>query len=295
MKTSLTPITYIQTWRLTAITLASALALSLATSAFAAAHSAPTAIAASSPAAVWEGDTVTLDASASHTNPCCTALIYQWQQQAPGSPTLALSPDNKTVIVTFVAPIVPLPNLTLPVTFRVKVMDDLASGGDKNVNSAPVTTTVYASPGANAQPKGMHVNGGTLVQLTGSATRTQPGATFSYTWTAPAGITFSDTGTSTSNLQNPTFTAPFVGPAGQALTFTLVVTEHLAGLAHDQNSPADSVTINIDHVNQPPTAVANTINDPDTIVPMAEVPENTDPVTLYGFGSDPDGDGLFFN
>jgi hypothetical protein len=132
--------------------------------------------------------------------------------------------------------------------------------------------------------------------LSGSATRVQPtGTIVGYTWTAPAGITFLDTGTSTSNLQNPMFTAPAVGPAGQALTFTLVVTEHVTGLAHDQNSAADSVTINVNNVNQPPTAIANTIDDPYTIVPMATVPENTDPVTLYGFGTDPDNDLLTFS
>jgi REJ domain/Bacterial Ig domain len=291
MKTSLKPIKAIQRLRLGTIMIGSALALALATPASAAPplpHSAPTAIAVISPTAVWEGDTVTLDASSSHTNPCCTTLTYGWQQQAPNSPMLALIPDNKTVTVTFIAPTVPLPNLTLPVTFRVKVTDDLASGGDKNVNSAPVTTTVYASPGANAQPKDAHVPGGTVVTLMGSATRAQPGATFSYTWTAPAGITLSNI-----HAQQPTFTAPLSVPlAGQALTFTLVVTEHLAGLAHDQDSASDSVTINVDHVNQPPTAYASA--DPNSIVSMAEVDENTS-VTLYGSGSDPDGDTLTFN
>jgi large repetitive protein len=294
MEISLKPIACIQTWRLAMITIGSALSMALATTTFAAPsptpppHSAPTAIATSSPAAVWEGDTVTLDASTSHTNPCCTTLTYQWQQQA-GS-TVTLSPDNKTVTITYIAPAVPLAALTQNVQFRVKVTDDLAQGGDKNTNSDPVTTTVYASPGADAEPKGMHVNEGALVQLTGMPTRTQPGATFSYTWTAPVGITLSNI-----HAQNPTFIAPQVGPAGQALTFTLVVTEHLAGLAHDQNSAADSVTINVDNVNQPPTAIANTINDPNNIVSMATVAENTAGVTLYGFGTDPDGDGLTFS
>jgi Putative Ig domain/K319L-like, PKD domain len=253
-------------------------------------HTAPTSIATISPPAVWEGDTVTLDGTQSHTNPSGGALDYLWQQQAPASPVLSLSPDNKTVIVTVIAPTVPLPALNQDVQFKLKVTDNLVSGGDKNVMSNAVTTTVYASPGAHAEPKDMHVNEGTLVMLNGSATRVQPGATLSYTWTAPAGITLSSI-----NDQNPTFTAPAVGVAGQALTFTLVVTEHLAGLGHDQNSAADSVTINVDHINQPPTAIANTINDPANIVSMAEVPENTDPVTLYGFGSDPEGVGLTFN
>src|SRR6266540_608233 len=285
MQTPFKAITNIHTWRLTAITIGSALAMSIAIPAFAAgggSHSAPTASASISPTAVWEGDTVTLDGSASHTNPCCTALTYQWQQQA--GPPVTASPNNSTLAVTstFTAPTVPLANLTVGVQFKLKVTDDQASGGDKNTFSDPVTTTVLASPSANAQPKDMHVNEGTLVMLTGSATRVQPGATLSYTWTAPAGITLSDI-----HAQNPTFTAPSVGPAGQALSFTFVVTEHLAGLGHDQNSAPNSVTINVDNVNQPPTAYASA--DPNQIV---EVAENTDPVTLYGSGSDPDGDAL---
>jgi len=250
-------------------------------------HTAPTSIATISPTAVWEGDTVTLDGTQSHTNPSGGALDYQWQQQAPASPVLALSPDNKTVVVTFIAPTVPLPALTQAVTFKLKVTDNLVSGGDKNTVSDDVTTTVYASPGADAQPKDAHVGEGTLVMLNGSAARVQPGATLSYTWTAPAGIILSNIHT-----QNPTFTAPAVGAAGQALTFTLVVTEQVAGLAHAQNSAADSVTINIDNVNQPPTAYAS--SDPINIVSMAEVDENS-AVTLYGAGSDPDGDAVSFN
>ena len=180
----------------------------------------------------------------------------------------------------------PLPALTQAVTFKLKVTDDLASGGDKNTMSDPVTTTVYASPGADAEPKDAHVGEGTLVTLNGGATRVQPGATLSYIWTAPAGIILSNI-----HAQNPTFIAPAVGPAGQALTFTLVVTEQVAGLAHAQNSAADSITINIDNVNQPPTAYAS--SDPNNIVSMAEVDENT-AVTLYGSGSDPDGDAVSF-
>jgi len=249
-----------------------------------------------SPAAVWVGDTVTLDGSGSHTNPDPGGtLTYTWQQQAPPVATLviALSPNPaKQVIETFTAPAPqPLGTLSWLVTYTLKVTDDLIpTGGDKNTTSAPVTTTVYAAPVADAEPKDAHVNEGMLVTLNGSATTVQPGATLAYTWTAPAGTTLSDI-----HAQNPTFTAPLVGVAGTALTFSLIVTEHVAGLAHDQDSAPDSVTINVDNVNQPPTALANTVNDPNKIVSMASVDENTDPVTLYGFGSDPDGDTLTFN
>ena len=92
-------------------------------------HTAPSPVATISPAAVWEGDTVMLDGSASHTNPTGGSLDYLWQQLAPGSPTLTLSPDNKTVIATFIAPTVPLAALTQAVTFQLKVTNNLVSGG----------------------------------------------------------------------------------------------------------------------------------------------------------------------
>jgi hypothetical protein len=255
---------------------------------------APTASFTMLPAAVWEGDTVTLDGSASHTNPDDgSPLLYTWQQQAPsvGTLAIALSPNPpKEVIETFTAPAPqPLGAVSWPVTFNLKVTDNLVSGGDKNTTSGTQTTTVYAAPVADAEPKDAHVNEGTLVTLNGSATTVQLGATLSYTWTAPAGTTLSDI-----HAQNPTFTAPLVGVAGTTLTFSLVVTEHIDGLAHDKDSAPNSVTINVDNVNAPPTALANTINDSVNIVSMASVEENTDPVTLYGFGSDPDGDSISF-
>jgi hypothetical protein len=255
-------------------------------------HTAPTASCTMSPSAVWQGDTVTLDGSASHTNPNDgSPLIYTWQQQAPGVGTLVigLSPNPpKEVIETFTAPPPqPLGSLSWPVTFNLKVTDNLVSGGDKNTVSDSVTTTVYAAPVADAEPKDMHVNEGSVVTLHANASVVQPGATLTYTWTPPNGIALSNI-----HAQNPTFTAPFVGLAGQALTFSLVVTEQVAGLAHTQDSAADSITINVDNVNQPPTAFASA--DPNSIIAMAAVNENT-PVTLYGSGSDPDGDPITFH
>src|SRR5947207_2213528 len=46
-------------------------------------HTFPTAIATSSPPAVYAGDTITLDASGSDTNPPGGTLTYVWQQIAP--------------------------------------------------------------------------------------------------------------------------------------------------------------------------------------------------------------------
>ena len=119
MQTTLKPITNIHGWRLAAIMIGSALTMALTTPAFAA-NSAPTASTSISPSPVWENDIVTLNATASHSNPLGFPLVYQWQQQVPSSPMLAVSPDNSTlaVMATFVAPTVPLPGLTQAVTFK---------------------------------------------------------------------------------------------------------------------------------------------------------------------------------
>lgn len=278
--------------RITAININGAGSITLTVTINPPTHTAPTASFTMSPSAVWQGDTITLDGSASHTNPSDgSPLIYTWQQQAPGVGTLliGLSPNPaKEVIETFTAPPPqPLGSLNWPVTFNLKVTDNLVLGGDKNTVGSSVTTTVYAAPVADSEPKDMHVNEGSVVTLNANASVVQPGATLTYTWTPPNGITLSDI-----HAQNPTFTAPFVGLAGQALTFTLVVTEQVAGLAHTQDSAADSITINVDNVNQPPTAFASA--DPNNVISMAEVDENT-PVTLYGSGSDPDGDQISFH
>jgi Putative Ig domain/REJ domain/PKD domain len=370
MKTSLKPITRIQNWRLAAVTIGSALAMSFATTAFAAnppninsgnatgtvnvafsyqmtanqaipnngwhatglppglnppnatglisgtptavgtytvhlsvtnangtgtkdvtftMNSGPTAIATISPSAVYMGDIVTLDASASHTNPPGGTLIYTWQQIAPSTLTISLSPDNKSVMATFAAPAPPVGANSQAVTFQVKVTDNSVSGGAKNTMSNPVTTTVYTLPVANAGPD-QNVDQGTTVMLNGSGST---GVNLTYAWTAPPGITFTDTGTQNSSLPNPTFTAPpFTPPNGVSYTFTLMVTEQRPNLLPKQSAP-DTVVI---MVKQPPIALTNLSNDINTASRISEgnVGESscsyTTPVTLYGFGVDPDND-----
>src|SRR6266536_253201 len=242
-------------------------------------HTFPTAIATSSPPAVYAGDTVTLDASASDTNPPGGTLTYVWQQIAPGSPNISLAPNNKAEIATFAAP-APLAGAESQlVTFKVKVTDKDAPTQQQNSESDPVSTTVYALPTANAGPD-QNVDQGTLVALNGSGT----GVALTYTWTAPAGIDLSDP-----TVANPTFMAPaFTPPNGTSYTFTLVVTEHRAGFPPKDSTP-DQVVI---MVKQPPIAYASFVNDINAITPEGTVSESScttfTNVTLYGFGVDPD-------
>src|SRR6266496_624680 len=248
-------------------------------------HTFPTAIATSSPPAVYAGDTVTLDASASDTNPPGGTLTYVWQQIAPGSPNISLAPNNKAEIATFAAP-APLAGAESQlVTFKVKVTDKDAPTQQQNSESDPVTTTVYALPTANAGPD-QNVDQSTVVMLHGSGTGAPP---LTYTLTAPAGITFLDTRTSTSNSQTPTFTAPpFTPPNGTSYTFTLVVTEQRAGFPPKDSAPDQVVVM----VKQPPIAYASFVNNINTITPEGTVSESSctafTNVTLYGFGVDPD-------
>ena len=99
-----------------------------------------------------------------------------------------------------------------------------------NVNQTPT-----ANAGAD-QP----VNEGVLVTLDGTASFDPDGTIASYTWiqTAGTGVTLSSAAAS-----KPTFTAPSVGPAGEVLTFSLVVTDN-AGAA----SAADTVDVVVNDV-----------------------------------------------
>ena len=257
-------------------------------------HTFPTAIAAISPPAVYTGDTVTLDASASDTNPPGGTLTYVWQQTTPGSPTISLAPNNKAVIATFAAPAPPAGQDSQVVTFKVKVTDKDAPSQQQNSNSDPVSTTVYALPTANAGPD-QNVDQGTTVMLNGSQSTGY--GTLTYQWTAPPGITFTDTGTQTSSLPTPTFTSPpFTPPNGMSYTFTLVVTEQRPGFPPKQSAP-DTVII---MVKQPPVALTSLSNDINTANRISDGNAGesscsyTTTVTLYGFGVDPDTDSFTY-
>src|SRR6266496_1404447 len=241
-------------------------------------HTAPTAIATISPTAVYTGDIVTLDASTSHTNPSGSPLTYQWQQQAPANPTISLAPNMTAMTATFTAPN-PGAGLSEAVTFRVKVTDDLASGGDKNTNSDPATTTVYALPVANAGPDqaiSIRETEVKTVYLNGTGTISRGAITFSWTQTGGPAVTW----LTPTDIANPSFQTTGTGGPMTALTFNLVVSDGTRLSTDDQVG----VKLNTVANNVP---VANAGADQSV--------EEHDPVTLNGSGTDADSDLLSFH
>ena len=129
---------------------------------------------------------------------------------------------------------------------------------DSNEACYQPSFNVNVAPTADAGPD-QTVDEGVTVTLNGSNSTDADGAIASYLWTQKAGtsVTLSDSASS-----QPTFTAPFVGLTGEALTFQLTVTDN-GGLAD-----TDTVIINVSSVNQAPTADAGpyqTVDEADTV------------------------------
>jgi hypothetical protein len=203
-------------------------------------------------------------------------LTYLWQPD-PSNPTISLAPNNKAVIATFAAPD-PGAGLNQVVTFRVKVTDDLASGGDKNTVSDNVTTTVYALPVANAgtdQAISIRQTEVKTVYLNGTGTISRGATTFSWTQTGGPAVTW----LTPQDIYNPSFTTTGVAAPGTTLTFDLVVGDGT------KLSVADQVGVRLNTVeNNVPVANAG---------PNQTVDEQT-LVALHGTGTDADNDSLTF-
>jgi Tol biopolymer transport system component len=220
---------------------------------------------------VNEGDSVTLDGSAS-SDPDGTIVSYAWKQIA--GPAVTLS-DPKAQKPTFTAPDVDSAGATL--TFGLTVTDNGGATSTQadtvniNVNNVVVNQPPTANAGSDQT-----VSEGQAVQLDGSGSKDPEGDTLTYAWTQTAGpsVTLSDASSAA-----PTFTAPNVGPDGDTLTFKLAVDD---GNGH---TASDTVDIGVQNVNQAPKANAGadqTVN------------EGTKVLLDGSASSDPDGDTLTY-
>ena len=134
-------------------------------------------------------------------------------------------------------------------------------------------------PTANAGDD-QNVDEDTLVNLDGSLSSDSDGVIATYAWTQTAGTIVALNGADT---DTPSFIAPSVGPGGETLTFSLIVTDD-----DGDDSLTDTVDILVADVpvpNNPPTANAG---DDQNVVQKTVV-------TLDGTGSfDPDDDNLTY-
>ena len=211
---------------------------------------------------VGEGQQVYLDGSDS-VDPDGTIVSWQWVQTGGTQVTL----DNpSTVAPSFSAPYVNPEGETL--TFKLTVTDSqgLESTDTCVVNVAWINEPPVASAGAD-----QNIEEGQQVYLDGSDSVDPDGAIVSWQWVQTGGtqVTLNNPSTAT-----PSFSAPYVNPEGETLTFKLTVTDS-QGL-----ESTDTCIVNVVWINEPP--VANAGADQNT--------EEGQQVVLDGSASvDPDG------
>ena len=209
---------------------------------------------------VTEGDTITLDATAS-VDVDGDSLTYQWTQESPDLPTITIS-DSTATQPTFTAPEVAT---TTDFIFKVTVSDSLAA---TDIDTVTITvnnilTSANNPPIARAGVD-QTVTEGDTITLDATASVDVDGDSLTYQWTQESPdlptITISD-----STATQPTFTAPEVATTTDFI-FKVTVSDSLAA------TDIDTVTITVNNIltsaNNPPIAragVDQTVTEGDTI------------------------------
>ncbi len=166
-----------------------------------------------------------------------------------------------------------IPNLTASTVVNFTLTATESAGAMRSA-TANLSVTIVADddpPRANAGPA-QTADEREIVTLDGSGSE-DDGENLTYEWSAPAGITLSDT-----TAVQPTFTAPD-RIDDYELTFTLTVTDP------DTNTGTSSVVIRVTAEAEPPIISAG---EDQTV-------RNGDTVTLNGSGSDPEGGTLIYS
>ncbi len=217
---------------------------------------------------VQEGNSVTLDGSASY-DPDGSITSYFWEQTAGSSVTFSNSTSVRPI---FTAPDVGSQGGSL--SFRLTITDN-----DGLQGTGTCTVLVKDMPVPNLPPvadagSDQTAKEGYAVTLDGSDSSDPDGSIASYLWEQTAGPTVT---LSNATAIQPTFTAPEVGSGGESLSFRMTVTDD------DGLQDKDTCTLIVNDVpeqNLRPNADAG----------YEQTVEEKDTVFLDGSGStDPDG------
>ena len=211
---------------------------------------------------VTEGDTVTLDATASVDVDVGDSLTYQWTQESPDLPIITLSGSTATQ-PTFTAPEV---DTATVFTFKVTVSDgaDATDTDTVSITVHDISTPVNTPPTADAGVDQTVTEGDTVTLDATASVDVDVGDSLTYQWTQESPdlpiITLSG-----STATQPTFTAPEVDTA---TVFTFKVTVSDGADATDTDTVSITVHDISTPVNTPPTAdagVDQTVTEGDTV------------------------------